>query len=111
MFSCELCEISKNTFFQRTPLVAAFDMLANEFYLIYIMSQKLEKSAVSQRTATMVVRKLYNFFLFLCKNERKQMIGMNLKLYTLFYIRTNFTITMSLKMVKNKNKLTTIRGS
>ena len=39
------------------------------------------------------------------------MIGMNLKLYTLFYIRTNFTITMSLKMVKNKNKLTTIRGS
>ena len=37
------------------------------------------------------------------------MIGMNLKPNTLFYIRTNFT--MSLKMVKNKNKLTTIRGS
>ena len=71
MFSCELCEISKNTFFQRTPLVVAFDMLANEFYLIYIMSQKLEKSAVSQRTPTMVVRKLYNFFLFLCKKMRE----------------------------------------
>ena len=24
VFSCELCEISKNTFFYRTPLVAAF---------------------------------------------------------------------------------------
>ena len=48
----------------------------------------------------MVARKLY-----------KQMIGMNLKLYTLFYIRTNFTVTMSLKLVKNKNKLRTIRGS
>ena len=24
-FSCEFCEISKNTYFHRTPLVAAFD--------------------------------------------------------------------------------------
>ena len=24
MFSCDFCEISKNTFFYRTPLVAAF---------------------------------------------------------------------------------------
>ena len=29
MFSCEFCEISKNTFFHRTPLVAA-----SELYLI-----------------------------------------------------------------------------
>ena len=26
MFSCNFCEISKNTFFYRTPLVAASDM-------------------------------------------------------------------------------------
>ena len=25
VFSCEFCEISKNTFFYRTPLMAAFD--------------------------------------------------------------------------------------
>ena len=28
VFSCEFCEISKNTFFYRTPLVAPFDPLA-----------------------------------------------------------------------------------
>ena len=27
VFSCELCEISKNTFFYRTPEVAAFELL------------------------------------------------------------------------------------
>ena len=31
VFSCEFCEISKNTFFHRTPLVSAsrFDMVLN----------------------------------------------------------------------------------
>ena len=31
MFSCEFCEISKNTFFYRTPLVSAFG-LSEQFY-------------------------------------------------------------------------------
>ena len=36
VFSCELCEISKNTFFHRTPLVAAslMTLFANEMMLI-----------------------------------------------------------------------------
>ena len=39
MFSCEFCEISKNTFFHRTPLVAASeeryykDSIASEFHI------------------------------------------------------------------------------
>ena len=31
VFSCEFCEISKNTFFYRTPLVAA-----SEYYAMFI---------------------------------------------------------------------------
>ena len=29
MFSCELCEISENTFLHRAPLLAAFDDIKN----------------------------------------------------------------------------------
>ena len=37
VFSCEFCEISKNTFFYKTPLVAASgysDLLLGMFYLM-----------------------------------------------------------------------------
>ena len=32
--SCEFCEISKNTFLHRTPLMVAFFVLEDAFYLI-----------------------------------------------------------------------------
>ena len=34
VFSCEFCEISKNTFYYRTPLVAASVMIKHAFRLI-----------------------------------------------------------------------------
>ena len=33
VFSCEFCEISKNTFFNRTPLLAASDFMINLSYI------------------------------------------------------------------------------
>ena len=44
VFSCKFCEISKNTFFYRTPPVAASE---NEhYYLTSVFIQKLFKGAV-----------------------------------------------------------------
>ena len=34
MFSCEFCEISKNTFLHRTPLVAAAELVQNCLWII-----------------------------------------------------------------------------
>ena len=36
VFSSEFCEISKNSFFHRTPLVAAFDFKWRRHYALYI---------------------------------------------------------------------------
>ena len=33
VFSCTFCEVSKNTFFYRTPLVAASENIRNKIYL------------------------------------------------------------------------------
>ena len=35
MFSCEFCEISKNTYFYRTPLVAAYACEKNIYLIIF----------------------------------------------------------------------------
>ena len=35
MFSCEICEISKNIFFDRTPPVAAYKPLKDTFYVCF----------------------------------------------------------------------------
>ena len=32
VFSCEFCEVAKNTFFHRTPLVAGFIYISNRFF-------------------------------------------------------------------------------
>ena len=36
VFSCEFCEISKNTFFHRTPLAAASDRLSKSHAILTI---------------------------------------------------------------------------
>ena len=40
VFSCEICEIYKNTFYYRTPLVAASDILIN-FAILEPFSNKV----------------------------------------------------------------------
>ena len=40
MFSCEFCEISKNTFFYRTPLVAVSEGAITESELLKALTSK-----------------------------------------------------------------------
>ena len=44
MFSCEFCEIIKNTFFYRTPTVAASDYLINFGLLLVSLKQLLKRN-------------------------------------------------------------------
>ena len=41
VFSCEFCEISKNTFFYRTPLVAAFGAIICFICLLYLNKEQM----------------------------------------------------------------------
>ena len=42
MFSCEFCEIFKNTFFYRTPTVAVSDYLMSFGLLLVFLKQRLK---------------------------------------------------------------------
>ena len=54
MFSCEFCEISKNTFFYRTPLVAASQYIPAQLYqlIFQINFKQLPGSYLNRHQAT-----------------------------------------------------------
>ena len=47
MFSCELCEIFKNTFFYRAPPVAASVTIWKLFFRLYALEKKADLLAMS----------------------------------------------------------------
>ena len=83
VFSCEFCEISKNTFFYRTPLVAAF-VGFNELYwlcYVYVNFKRINQSYWLQKLANqlmlnsaLVIEMLHNSF-----SESKKNFGRLIK--------------------------------
>ena len=60
MFSCEFCEISKNTFFHKTPLVATSEAL-----------QLTEQHVVTQNYKSFEILKLLALLSNTLKNKKK----------------------------------------
>ena len=61
VFSCEFCEISKNTFFYRTPLVAASGLSLNRIEIqilfvrkLFIESQLLKHTKIQELTSCLI---------------------------------------------------------
>ena len=44
VFSCEFCEVSKNTFFYRIPLVAASEIFHNEVIPGFLVTMDFEQA-------------------------------------------------------------------
>ena len=71
MFSCEFCEISKNIFFQGTPLVATSEyfvfvhLLLIEDYEEGALRKDLTIAASVEKLKTATLRKSYSYISFL----------------------------------------------
>ena len=71
MFSCEFCEISRNIFFQGTPLVAASEyfvfvhLLLIEDYEEGALRKDLTIAASVEQLKTATLRKSYSYISFL----------------------------------------------
>ena len=67
VFSCEFCEVSKNTFFYRTPLVAAFVRKLQLVSLKFLMLVKMKSTKKNEAHSLNSIRTLLLIYLLFSK--------------------------------------------
>ena len=88
VFSCEFCEISKNTFFHRTPLAAASDRLSKSHSILtiaihmeYMLIQNIISSSENTGKRILNFSKNHGRFCQVFSNIKVLIFGLALILY------------------------------
>ena len=97
VFSCEFCEISKNTFFHKTPLVAASKVLGI-IYILLIFAPDILKSSSNLTQSNDA--KLRNFYQKRFSNNSKTLKNVN----QIQRKQVNGTIPKNFKNSKNNSE-------